>query len=1043
MTKISINGGKRHLAALKMLALVSSSLASGMLVSAPAHAQDYTQVNATGRVQSTDGKAIAGATVTISSDGQGFSRSVVTDGTGNFRIAALPQGNYSFEISADGFDTYKEAAISLTGRGSANAFTLSPAGTAASSDIVVTAGRRQVVDFDRNTTGIVINLGEFATRVPVARDISSVIQLSPGTTQGDAAFNTRGDGAGGSLTNISGASVAENAFFLNGLNITNFRTGLGAVAVPFDLYQSVEVKNGALAPEYGRLTGGLVNAVTKSGSNTFHGSLTFNWEPNDLRNSAPNTLTRDEDSRIVDRKDFIAQLSGPVIKDHLFFYALYQSRDTKSAFGVTALPANTPPDITRVIGSQYIQDTANSPFWAAKVDAVITDGQRLEFTIFDTRNLTIRDVFGTSSSTPRYNPVTNAPGGYNSTTAFRSGGVNYVARYTGSFTDWLTVSGAYGRNRDRDTTESTSSFSSVLDTRGGNSNSIGNPTANAALNADEREFYRGDVDLFFNLFGSHHVRGGYDNENLATTIVTQSYGNGQITLVDGTPADQFGITTGTYAQVRFFRNGGTFNSRNEAFYIQDSWTLFDNRLNLNVGVRNDRFSNKNIDGLTYFSTGNQWGPRLSASFDPVGDGKSKLYGSFSRYFFPIAASTNNRLGGAELDQNRFFRFSGLDSNNQPILTTQLTPTDGAPCIVGTGSCVITSDGTAGDTRTLISSTLKAQSLDEYIIGVERRFGSKIRINLFGTWRDLNASLEDAAINGAVVRFCADNNIAGCAAPFGPNTNQQYILLNPGSAATTLLDRNINGEATPRTITLTPTQLGLNRAQRYYRAITLQAAREFDGVWSADFSYTYSRLDGNTEGGVRSDGNGQADTGATVDFDFAGLGDGTYGLLPNHRRHNIKAFGSYQLFDWLNLGGNLSITSPKVFGCLGTVPVSRDAGAATYGANGTYCNLNPDGSVRTVPAAAGEVLPPRQIVQRGTGPSGSWIAQLNLDAAIKVPSKLFDATVRISVFNVLNTSGVTDIEERGTLSSGSPRRDYGTVTGYQAPRSVRIQLGVGF
>ncbi len=1029
-TRKALRGGT----ALQALALLGVGVGA-LTAAAPAFAQDYNQVNATGRIQGTDGKPIAGATVTITSNDQGTTRTVTTGNDGTFRAQALQQGTYTFTIAANGYDSFTDSSVSLGQAGAANQFTLAPVGADAGGEIVVTAGRTQVVDFDRNTTGTVIDLGSLATRVPVARDISSVIQLSPGTTQGDAAF--------GNLANISGSSVAENAFFLNGLNITNFRTGLGSVAVPFDFYQTVEIKNGGLTAEYGRLTGGLVNATTKSGSNTFHGSLTFNWEPDDLRDDNPSTLTQDNDARFIDRHDTIAQLSGPIIKDHLFFYGIYQSRDVTSKQGTTALRAGLPPISTNILGSQFLVDRTSSPFWGAKVDAVIVDGQRLEATVFDTRSVTTRNIYGTAASGLRYDPVSNTPGNYAASTVFRTGGLNYVGRYTGTFAPWITVSGAYGQNKDRDTTEGTSNLPFVTDSRGGASQAIGNPTSQVALNADKREFYRGDVDLFFNILGSHHIRGGYDHEKLTTRIVTESTGNGNISLLTGSANNQYGILNGDYAQVRLFRNGGTFESNNEAFYIQDSWSLFNNRLNFNLGIRNDRFVNKNIEGVSYFSSGNQWGPRLGASFDPIGDGQTKVYGSFSRYFFPVAASTNNRLGGAELDQNSFYRFSGLDANNVPILGAQIAPIGGVACIEGGGTCAITSDGTAGSTASLISTNLKPQALDEYILGFERRLGQRLRLNVYGTYRSLNNSLEDAGVNGAVIRYCQQNNIAGCAAPYNELGNIQYVLLNPGSSATFELDRLVGNETTPRTVTLTPQQLDLKRAKRDYRSMTFQLAREFDGVWSAEISYTFSKLVGNTEGGVRSDATGQADTGATVDFDFPGLGDGTYGYLPNDVRHNLKAFGSYQVNDWLNLGANLSIRSEKKFGCIGTVPPGRDLGASTYGAQGTYCNLNADGTVRTIPAAAGEVLPARQIVQRGTGNRGDWVGILNLDAAVKVPTDLFDATVRFSVFNVLNTSAVTDLEERGTDGTGAPRRDYGTITGYQAPRSVRIQLGVGF
>ena len=329
MTKTSnfVRAALRGGSAMRALALMSAGV--GMVaVAAPASAQDYSQVNATGQIRGTDGKPIAGATVTITSNAQGSTRNVTTGSDGTFRAQALQQGTYTFTIAADGYDSFTDSNVSLTQAGAANQFTLAPTGgLAAGDEIVVTAGRKQVVDFDRNTTGAVINLGELATRVPVARDITSVILLAPGTQTGDPAF--------GNIPSIAGSSVSENTYYINGLNITNFTTGIGANTVPFDFYQTVEVKTGGVSAEFGRFTGGFVNATTKSGSNEFHGGVTFNWEPDDLRAKSPNTYATDNDSRVSERREFIAQLSGPIIKDHLFFYGLYNSRSVVTGVGST------------------------------------------------------------------------------------------------------------------------------------------------------------------------------------------------------------------------------------------------------------------------------------------------------------------------------------------------------------------------------------------------------------------------------------------------------------------------------------------------------------------------------------------------------------------------------------------------------------------------------------------------------------------------------------------------------------------------------------
>lgn len=1096
----------RASSALQALSLLGAgiSLAS---VATPASAQDYSQVNATGKVQGTDGKAIAGATVTVTSNAQGFTRTVTTGNDGAFRVAALPQGTYTFTITADGFDTLSDNNVGLSQAGAANQFTLQPSGTAQGGDIVVTAGRVQTVDFSQNTTGAVINIGELATRVPVARDVTSVVLLSPGTTSGDTAF--------GNLPSINGSSVSENVYYINGLNITQFRNGLGAVPVPFDFFQTVDVKNGGIPAEFGRTTGGVINEITKSGSNEFHGGITFNWEPDDLRSRSPNTYATDNDSQYSERKEMIAQLSGPIIKDHLFFYGLYQTRDVQSGGGytgtasaldprlsnATGLPLATQPSAAtlsqscfinplgcanfgnlansnlRIAGTQYIKDRNTSPFYGGKVDAVIVDGQRLEFTYFNTSSVTTRNTFGTSAvgtlaNGGRYNPNTNNPGAYASTTVFRSGGENYVGRYTGTFTDWLTVSAAYGRNKNRDTTESNQpGLPYVLDQRNGANTSIGNTTSNQSLNYDDRKFYRGDVDLIFRLLGSHHIRAGYDREDLNENSISEANGIGQVTLATASNSGGTGIdaTTGlaagtNYALVRTFTTGGTFKTRDEAYYIQDQWQLLDNRLSINAGIRNDRFVNRNADGVAFYRSGDQWGPRLGFNFDPAGDGKTRIYGSFSRYYLPVAVNTNVRLAGSELDVDSYYLLSGLNADNSPILGAPVnTVAGGEACVsdtgpAGTTSCVVRNDGTVPPTSSTVASNLKSQSTDEYILGFEHRLSSRIKFGTYFTQSKLNNSLEDGALDQALRPLCvaAGTSAARCNSVF--NGVHQFALINPGEDVSVVVDgagTAIDGQ----TVTLSAAALGYPHASRTYRAMTFTFEREFDGVWSLAANYTYSKLYGNIEGGIRSD-NGQSDSGLTTAFDLPALVNGAYGYLPNDRRHNIKIYGSYSPFNWLSLGANLSVTSQRRFGCIGRVPANADGNIAGqfYGAAGFYCNLDAQGNVISNPiTSAGGAYPVTtyaptnpltgasslQLTPRGSQFKSDWLYLLNVDATIKVPTDAFDGFIRVTVFNVLNRKAQLDFNEVGTATAGTPNATYGYATSYQAPRSARIQFGVNF
>lgn len=982
--------------ALRALALLGAGVGISAIAT-PTMAQDFQNVTASGRVQSTTGKPVSGATVELRSDSQGFVRTATTGGDGSFRIPQLPPGNYTVTITAPGFDAYTETALQLTQANAANQFTLASAGAAASGgDIVVTAGRVQTVDFEQNTTGAVIKVSDLANRVPVARDLTSIIQLAPGTAAGDSAF--------GNLASVAGSSVAENAYYVNGLNITNFRNFLGSNSVPFEFYDTIEVKNGGYAAEFGRATGGFVNATTRSGSNDFHTGAIITWQPRELRDTSPNTLSQDNDGDYAEdlRADFY--VSGPLIKDHLFFYGLYESRNVNSGGGT-----NT--------GIYQISKT-DSPFFAGKVDAVITDGQRLEFTYF-------RTTGESRNSTYSYDPTTNNIGAYRSTTISQYGGDNYVGRYTGTFTNWLTVSAAYGKSNDRDNTLSnTPTIPYIADFRvTPTDTSLGNPVASVSTHEDTREFYRADADLYFKLLGSHHIRGGYERENLKTKGISSYTGGSAYSIYNS-------ATYGPYAIRRTFEGGGEFKTKNTAFYIEDNWQLLDNRLTLQLGLRNDKFENFNIEDTKFYDSGSQWGPRVGFSLDPIGDARTKVYGSFSRYFLPIAANTNIRLAGAEYDVRDYFLYQGIGADGNPILGAPLNLF--SPCLrTSNTNCRITADGNVTPTTNTVAKNLKPQSADEYILGAEQRLGRRWKLGVYGTYRKLNAALEDAAIDQAALAYCSSQGFS-CSSVY--TGFSQYVLLNPGSDSTITLFP-VNGEATGRTVDFTAAQLGYPKAERVYKAMTFTFDREFDGVWSLSGSYTLAATTGNYEGAVKSD-NGQTDAGLTQDFDQPGFTNGAYGYLPNHRRHNFKLYGSYKVTDMLLLGINGTVQSPRKYGCIGVIPSSIDPFASAYGAAGNYCRF-----------ANGEVSDtnPIALVRRGTAFESDWRTQIDVSAAITLPTDAFSGVLRFDVFNVLNSKSVVDLNEFGgnddlTLSA---RTDYKTPLSYQAPRYARVQLQLRF
>jgi predicted RNA-binding protein len=218
----------------------------------------------TGSSIAQNGTSLDSVTVKIVNLETGLERTIVSDEDGGFRFPLLPPGKYDISAEKPGYQlsTEKSVVVGVAGKVNVNIQLIA-------NDverIQVTGSAVTLVDVTNSSTGVVVD-SLTLDKVPVARGFTGVALLAPGTTKGDSAF--------GNNPSIGGSSVAENAYYVNGLNITNFRTGVGSSNPPFEMYDSFEVKTGGYSAEFGRVTGGVINAVTKSGTNEFKAGVNF------------------------------------------------------------------------------------------------------------------------------------------------------------------------------------------------------------------------------------------------------------------------------------------------------------------------------------------------------------------------------------------------------------------------------------------------------------------------------------------------------------------------------------------------------------------------------------------------------------------------------------------------------------------------------------------------------------------------------------------------------------------------------------------------
>lgn len=969
--------------------VTAAAVAMSLSVAMPALANDGA---ITGTSVNSQGTAISDVSVTIKNATTGLTRTVQTSADGSFRFPLLPAGNYSLEAKKDGFLVLKQESVRVGAAGATTvALTLEEGDV---ERITVTGAVVSSIDVSSSESQLVVDV-EYLNKVPVSRDVTSVAMLAPGTIQGDSDF--------GNFASFGGASVGENTYYVNGINTTNFRNGLGGSELPFEMYKSFEIKTGGYSAEFGRSTGGVVNAVTKSGSNEFKFGASAYFEPASLRSDSPDVKRTDPDNieeagseyYIVNNKDKVGKTninlwaSGALIEDKLFFFGLINQEMRDSDYATS---------------SAIYDREADDTLYAIKLDWYITDNHILEFTGWD-------NTSELETTKNLYNPDEDTTGRHYGDYILERGGKTWGLKYTGILTDDLTVSAQYSINE--------ASYSNL--------NAGANPLGDKpmvyerftdkefgafglrgpSIQDDKRTAFRFDVDWY--IHDDHTLRFGIDYEKMEATENTQRAG-GVAYRYEECDTDLLAQDILDCDRVReeFYVNVGDFETKSSAFYIEDTWQVTDNIV-ARIGIRNERFENFNKAGLKFVDVDNQWAPRLGISWDINGDGESKVFANYGRYFLPVATNTNIRMAGDELYTRQYFDVESINAD--------FTPNK----VPGSGSSKdVFGDGQLKNTDETVNADLDPMYQDEFILGYQQVLGDNWSWGVKATYRDLGSSLEDIAIDKGFDDFLKQRD------PDGPGCSicsgfHYYILTNPGSDVTFTTDPDGDDDYyTSETFTVPADILGYPVAERSYGSVDLTLDRAWADDWLFSFTYTWSHSWGNNEGFVRSD-NDQTDSGLTTNYDQPGLVDGASGNLPNDRRHAVKMNGAYQVMENLTVGANFNWTQGRPLNSFGLHPT--DAFASLYGAE----SFVKDG----------------QLVTRGSQGRTPNTWTLDLSASYDYYWDDSKITFRADIFNVTNNDKATQLNETNERISfydgdfggyrGEHNPTYGLPTAFQRDR----------
>jgi len=296
-----------------------------------------------GTVRDQKGGVVPGAKVTAKNQGTGIERTTQTDSEGNYQFAALPVGNYSVEVEAQGFKRQLQNNLAIeVSRTVVNDFTLE-VGTL-EQNVTITA-QTSVIESATTSVGQVINQ-RTVQEIPLnGRHFVDLGLLLPGSvTPPQNGFLTaplRGQGSFG--LNTAGGREDTVNFMINGVNLNDMVQNQITFQPSINTVQEFKADNSTFSAEYGRNSGAIVNIATRSGTNDFHGEA-FEF----FRNSAldaRNFFERTRDPAAFHRNQFGGNLGGPIIKNKAFFFASYEGLRQRQ--GITLPIVNVPTDAQR------------------------------------------------------------------------------------------------------------------------------------------------------------------------------------------------------------------------------------------------------------------------------------------------------------------------------------------------------------------------------------------------------------------------------------------------------------------------------------------------------------------------------------------------------------------------------------------------------------------------------------------------------------------------------------------------------------------------
>ncbi|MFI5120427.1 MAG: TonB-dependent receptor domain-containing protein, partial [Thermoanaerobaculia bacterium] len=698
-----------------------------------------------GTVADQSGAPLPGVSVELRSPQLQGTRTAVTDAAGRYRFPVLAPGVYSVVAQLSGFTKVERSGLKV----SLGATTTIPItmGLSVKEEIVVTS-EAPAVDTSKSTIGTTATL-ESIQRLPLGRNFVSIANTVAGT----------GTDVSGNVT-VYGATGLENAYIIDGVNTTGVKTGTQAKQLNNEFIQEVEVKTGGYEAEYGRVLGGTINVVTKSGGNEFRGDAFGYYDSGSLASGDSRTVDRNAANQgeyfSPKRVDAGADLGGYLVKDRLWFFGAYDR-------------VNQDQDYTRTLA--VLRDTSQTKLQTGNTDTYRNNLYSGKLTLrLGESNTVAASIFGDPGTFKGRYDLTQISVMIGADSAWlvdrNVGGSDFSGRWDGLLGTQFLGQAQVGYHTEKRQDSSPFSGAPYLEKQQAGFPTEALPGSGPIYLADEkyqRYMYKVAGSLFL---GAHEIKAGLDWEHLNSDF-SESYGgtdrirtrltaagalnNYQHRYFAQTPLSGANCTglldpsgPAAFPNCTGYTIAPSVDNKpitdNVGLFAQDSFKVLKN-LTVNAGVRYEQQRLKDFTGTTLVKIDNEWSPRLGVVWDFAGNGKSKLYANYGRFYEVIPQDIQTRALG-----NEYIIFARNSSSTPNPVDLFL----GAPIVQG------------GE---LVQDNLKGMYQDELIGGVEVEVAKNWAIGVKGIYRALGRVVEDRcdlAVNPDIAQYFNPSSPATCA-----------------------------------------------------------------------------------------------------------------------------------------------------------------------------------------------------------------------------------------------------------------------------------------